>query len=126
MHRSHVYLSQHHIISSRYEFIALQITITVWLMQIDAAAAGAAALMDYSEDGALNPMKDPIGLLQELVEITLKTQLNRLLLKSQALRCIFTDRTVLSIAKKWLFRRITAGTRKPNVPNSGRAAMTEW
>jgi hypothetical protein len=90
---------------------------------MDAAAASAAALPDFSidEDEILCP-RDPIQQVQELIEITLKIQLSRFLMGTKAVRILFRDHTVLYNMKKWLIEKSGFGNKKPK----NKATSLEW
>lgn len=75
--------------------------------------------MDYpSDDGSQPPFKDPIQQVQELVEITLKTQLSRFLVQAYALRSMILDHTVVSTAQKWLLKKPTERKKPPSPANT--------
>jgi hypothetical protein len=75
--------------------------------------------MDYpSDDGSQPPVKDPIQQVQDLVEITLKTQLSRFLLHAHSLRSMLRDHTVVSNVQRWLLKKPSESKKPPSPANT--------
>ena len=80
------------------------------LLQVDAAAAGAAAAMGLSgDDNPNSPIKDPIKQVQELIEITLKTSWARIIMKVKMFRSIVKKRKGWVTFKKWFLTTFGLG-----------------
>ena len=92
-------------------------------IQMDAAAASAAALPDFSVDeGEQLCPRDPLQQVQELIEITLKIQLSRFLMGTKAVRILLKEHTVLYNMKKWFREKSGIGNKK--LTNT--ATALEW
>lgn len=90
------------------------------LLQVDAAAAGAAAAMGLSgEDNPNSPIKDPIRQVQELIEITLKTSWARIVMKVRMFRSIVKKKKGWVTFKKWFFNTFGLGPGPSSGTGSG-------
>lgn len=73
---------------------------------------------DYSSEG---PVKDPIQVVQELIRITLRTQLEKIVKRTQSFETIIREDTVVMNIKQWVLTK--AGfNRKREIPVS----ILEW
>lgn len=73
---------------------------------------------DYSSEG---PVKDPIQVVQELIRITLRTQLEKIVKRIQSFETIIREDTVVMNIKQWVLTK--AGfNRKREIPVS----ILEW
>ena len=90
------------------------------MLQVDAAAAGAAAAMGLSgEDNPNSPIKDPIRQVQELIEITLKTSWARIVMKVRMFRSIVKKKKGWVTFKKWFFNTFGLGPGPSSGTGSG-------
>ena len=84
-----------------------------YYFKVDAAAAGAAASLGASADGkSAGYIKDPIKIVQELIGINLKTQLDGIVKRTQLLKTIIREDTVLVNVKQWLLAKIGFNRKK--------------
>ena len=89
---------------------------------MDAAAAGAAASMSSLDDDSLEGIrKDPVQIVQDLIEITLKTQLVKLVKKTQRIRRVITEDQLLPAFRKWILKKV-GFNKKKEIPKSS----VEW
>ena len=62
--------------------------------------------MGSSEDNTLeSPIKDPIQIVLELIELTLKNQLSKMIKKTHILKTIIKDHTVMMTVKRWIIKK---------------------
>ena len=62
--------------------------------------------MGSSEDNTLeSPIKDPIQIVLELIELTLKNQLSKMIKKTLILKTIIKDHTVMMTVKRWIIKK---------------------
>ena len=78
--------------------------------------------MSSLDDDSLEGIrKDPVQIVQDLIEITLRTQLAKLVKKTQQFRRIITEEPLLPTFKKWLLKKV-GFNKKKEIPKSS----VEW